>query len=171
MNELFKSIRQPFYNSLEILRPWLEFKWSSVGLNCACSNNMCLHWWTRQRLCGVAEVNHLNICAQVKCNHFVLHWISNISKSPSPPRPLPGYICVPGCNAVDQVDFLSLGKVKLRATEVSITTTTLSAWPNGDERGWLFAKEGCIVLWAQWEAEERKYRFTLCVCVCPLRDS
>lgn len=42
------------------------------------------------------------------------------------------------------------------ATEVSITTPTLSAWPNGDERGWLFAKAGSIVFWAQWETEAKE---------------
>lgn len=81
-----------------------------------------------------------------------------------------GSICVPSCIDVGQTLFLSPGKVEMGVIEVSFTTTTLCAWPNGDEKGWLLAKAGNIVPWAQWETEAKKaqiFSVSLSVCVFP----
>lgn len=42
------------------------------------------------------------------------------------------------------------------ATEVSITATTLSVWPNGDESGWHFAKWAVLSSGAEWKWGETR---------------
>lgn len=115
-----------------------------------------------QRLCGVEEVNHLNICVQVECNNFCWHWMSCILKSTGSPT---GYICEPGCNAVDRAPLLSLGKVQLGPLKYP-SPLQLCLHDLMEMRGaGSLPKKAVLSCGHNERHKQGKYRLTACVCV------
>lgn len=127
------------------LRSWLDFFLIAVWVltvldeTCAC-NDGSTEGFVELRLTGWTSV--------FKLKATILAWISKLSK-----------FCGPSSSPLSTESGGG-------AAEVSISTTSLSAWPNGDERDWLFAKQAVLSSGhIETEVKEVQIHY-VCKCVC-----